>query len=177
MKKTIGFLWILLLTNYVFAETCHTQALSIKDGDTIKAYCQNQEVTIRLAAIDTPEKKQTYGKEAKNYLKTLIDKKNLTIQIVDKDHYGRLVGNIFIDKIYVNAQMVKTGYAWVYSAYKKTAAKGWLNHMLFLQKQAKHSKIGLWSDEKPVAPWIYRKNAKKLSKHNALWHKFMKLFK
>lgn len=177
MKKNILLLWVLLSTHYVLAETCYTQVLSIKDGDTIKAYCQNQEVAIRLAAIDTPEKKQAYGKDAKNYLESLVRDKTLTIQIIDKDRYGRLVGNIFIDKMYVNAQMVKAGYAWVYDAYKKTAAKGQLNNMLLFQKQAKRSKIGLWADEKPEAPWIYRKDAKKFGKLNTLWHKIMKLFK
>jgi len=177
MKKIVLLLWVLLATHYALAETCYTQALSIKDGDTIKAYCQNQEIAIRLAAIDAPEKQQAYGKEAKNYLGSLVRNKNLTIQIVNKDHYGRLVGNIFIDKMYVNAQMVKAGYAWVYDAYKQTAAKGHLNDMLLFQKQAKHSKIGLWADEKTEAPWIYRKDTKKFGKLNTLWHKIMKLFK
>lgn len=166
----------LLWTNPVLADICQSTAVAITDGDTITAYCQGKKVSIRLAAIDAPEKKQAYGKAAKNYLATLVQDKPLTIDIVDEDRYGRLVGNIFIDKIYINLQMVQSGYAWVYTDYQNAVAKGWLKRILSAQSDAKKHKKGLWQDEKPEAPWHYRQHSKKLGNLGTLWNKLMKLF-
>lgn len=176
-SKTITLLlaW-LLLANPVLADVCQSVAVAITDGDTIKAYCQGKKVSIRLAAIDAPEKKQAYGKAAKDYLAALVQDKPLTIDIVDEDHYGRLVGNIFIDKVYINLQMVQSGYAWVYTDYQDAVAKGWLENLLSAQIDAKKHKRGLWQDEKPKAPWHYRKHAKKPGRLGTLWNKLMKLF-
>jgi micrococcal nuclease len=51
----------------------------------------------------------------------------------------------------VNAMMVKFGFAWVYEKYAKNSSL--YDH----QNQAKRKNLGLWSDNDPIAPWVWRK--------------------
>ena len=50
--------------------------VGIVDGDTLKARCEGNQVTIRLAEIHAPEKRQPFNKESKQSLSDLcFDKK------------------------------------------------------------------------------------------------------
>jgi len=54
--------------------TTHTGLVTaITDGDTIKILTPSkQQIKVRLAEIDTPEKRQPYGKKAKQVLSDMI---------------------------------------------------------------------------------------------------------
>lgn len=51
--------------------------------------------------IDAPEMNMEYGQEAKNALTKLIQQKSLTIYVYGKDPYDRLVGDVYVDGIFV----------------------------------------------------------------------------
>lgn len=59
---------------YTHAASTHTgQVVAIIDGDTIKILTQDkQQIKVRLASIDTPEKGQPYGQKAKQILSDKI---------------------------------------------------------------------------------------------------------
>ena len=107
------------------------KVLKVIDGDTIDvdidlgfnvSYTQR----VRLAGIDTPEsrtkdlKEKALGLEVKDYLsKRLKDAKVIVIKTELPDStekYGRILGWIYVDgeKISVNENMIKEGYAWTY---------------------------------------------------------------
>ncbi|MBM9515006.1 thermonuclease family protein [Desulfogranum marinum] len=60
----IGLLFLLPLP--AFAWTGKVIGVAGGRGDTIKVQHGNQQVKIRLYGIDTPEKKQAYGNQAKS---------------------------------------------------------------------------------------------------------------
>ncbi|WP_026914889.1 thermonuclease family protein [Christiangramia portivictoriae] len=129
------------------------KVIKIADGDTFTMLFENGfEVRVRLDGIDTPERKQPYSKAAKKALSNLIFGKNVTVYYTKKDGYGRVLGEIFIDNINVNRELVRQGLAWHYKKYSddRTLAK--------LEKEAQLNKMGLWQEPNPVAPWTYRKN-------------------
>ncbi len=96
------------------------KVVSVTDGDTVKVLTlDNQIIKVRLAEIDTPERKQPYGKEAKKALSTLVFGKTVDLRPVTIDRYGRTVGHLFVGSLNVNKQMVRTGHAWVYKRYMK----------------------------------------------------------
>ena len=133
------------------------KVIAISDGDTIKVLTDNNKtVKIRLAEIDTPEKKQPWGNKAKKALSNLIFQRRVSVKPVTKDRYGRTVAHIIFDQKNINREMVKTGNAWVYRKYMKDES------LLEDEYFARQSKLGLWSLPKSqrVPPWKWRKLSK-----------------
>ncbi|MGL6518496.1 thermonuclease family protein [Aeromonas caviae] len=114
------------------AETFTGQVVRVSDGDTVKVLteqtcnsggdCRSGKVQyrVRLAEIDAPEKKQPFGSKAKAALSALVAGQMITVEQVGKDGYGRLVANLYADGKWVNAELVRSGDAWVYRQYAKT---------------------------------------------------------
>lgn len=106
---------------------------------------------IRLNGIDCPEKKQAYGKKAKQFTSTLAYGKEVTIQVLRKDCHGRTVGDVVLsDGTNVSRELVMAGLAWWYRQYSKDAS------LEVLEEAARQAKRGLWADQNPVPPWEVR---------------------
>ncbi len=82
----------------------------IVDGDTF--YFENKRV--RLIGIDTPESYQECYKEATEKLKELILNRRVVLEkdILEADEYDRLLRYVYVNKTFVNLEMVKSGYAY-----------------------------------------------------------------
>ncbi|MEA2109728.1 MAG: thermonuclease family protein [Pseudomonadota bacterium] len=95
------------------------KVVGITDGDTVKVLRSEThiQVKIRLAGIDTPEKKQAFGQKAKKFTAGLLANRIVEVKPITKDRYGRTVGYIYCDGQDVNLAIVKNGYAWVYRKY------------------------------------------------------------
>ena len=154
MNKKFLFIFCVILTYNVFAENLSGKVISIADGDTVTLLNNNQQTKIRLAEIDTPEKNQPHGKKSKQALSDFIFKKEVEVEVVTIDHYGRTVGTIFLDNQNINKEMVKAGHAWVYVKYAKDKT------LFVLEKNAKENQLGLWAlpEGKRIPPWQWRKN-------------------
>ena len=113
---------------------------------------------IRLYGIDTPESTQAFGTGAKNFTYAMVYRKSVNVEPVTTDRYGRTVGIVHVDGKSLSEELVKSGFAWVYDRYcKKDMCVKWK----LLEKEARQSKSGLWSQDNPVAPWVYRRKRKK----------------
>ncbi|XP_052623451.1 uncharacterized 38.1 kDa protein isoform X4 [Lactuca sativa] len=140
--------------NYTKADALQKQ---IKDAGYGVLHINNEEILarkyrIRLRGIDAPESAMPYGKEAKDELVKIIDGKCLKILIFDEDQYGRFVGDIYCNGIFVQELMLKKGLAWHYTAYdKRPELEKW-------EKSARAKRIGLWASSNPEMPWEWRKN-------------------
>ena len=143
---------LLLFTLSVQAETLEGKVVKIADGDTLTLLTpSNQQVKIRLAGVDTPERKQPFGNKAKQALSNLAFQKQALVEIAAKDRYGRTIGVVFVDGLNVNAELVKQGMAWVYRKYTDD------KRLYTLESEAKQAKRGLWLDENPIPPWEWRR--------------------
>jgi hypothetical protein len=67
------------------------------------------------------------------------------------DRYGRIVGEVYREGQYINAEMVRSGHAWVYRRYSKNPK------LLDLEREAKQNRRGLWASDYRVPPWEWRK--------------------
>lgn len=118
-----------------------------------------QKIKLRLSKIDAPEIKQAFGIRARNYLQTLILHRNISIQTIDTDRYGRKLAIIYLGKENINLQMVRKGYAWVFKEYTPNNPQ---NSAYYEAEQlAKQEKLGLWQDKRPIYPQTYRKQQEK----------------
>ena len=128
--------------------------IGIADGDTLTARCDTphgaENVKVRLAEIDAPEKGQPWGNRSKQHLAELCFKKSATVAPVSTDRYGRTVARVHCDGVDANAEQVRTGLAWVFSRY----VTDWT--LYTVQRDAMVAKAGLWDDQHPVPPWEWR---------------------
>lgn len=68
--------------------------------------------------------------------------------------YLSILGVIYLGDTNINAEMIRSGYAWNYK-YSKD------KYYIKLQEKAKADKKGLWKDKNTIDPWQWRKNKKK----------------
>jgi len=125
--------------------------IGISDGDTLTVLRDQQPVKIRLAEIDSPEKKQPFGTRSRQALSDLCYGVQAEVRPVTRDRYGRTVAHITCKGIDASREQVRVGMAWVYDRYNSDRA------LYELQTKAQAGKVGLWADPQPVAPWEYRR--------------------
>jgi endonuclease YncB( thermonuclease family) len=147
------FLTILLLSATVYtveANTVRGKVVSVVDGNTLEVISAEEETyRIVLVGIDCPEKGQPYAEEAKAFLEASILKKSIDVKLLGKDRWGNYLGEI-ITEVEVSAELVKRGLAWCHEKNAPESLKA-------LEQQAREQRIGLWQEENPTAPWIYRR--------------------
>ncbi len=134
------------------------QVVGVTDGDTVKVLTKKKQVEkVRLAEIDTPEKKQPWGKKAKQALSDMVFKKIVRIERLNKDRYGRTIGRLYIDGKSINRAMVRQGHAWVYRRYLKDRS------LLDDEAYARQNRLELWQlpQSQRIAPWEWRKRNRK----------------
>ena len=130
------------------------RVVGITDGDTLTLLtAEKEQVKIRLAEIDTPERGQPYGRKAKDALSKLVFNQDVAVRYVDTDRYGRTVGRIYIGDLDVSAEMVRRGAAWVYHKYATAGG------LYALETEAREAKRGIWSlpEAQREPPWEWRK--------------------
>lgn len=87
--------------------------VGVADGDTITVLDdERQQHKIRLAGIDAPEKKQSFGQKSKASLSSMVFGKSVTVEWTKRDRYRRIIGLVLVDGVDSNLKQVKAGMAW-----------------------------------------------------------------
>ncbi len=127
--------------------------VEVTDGDTLILLTSDwNEYAIRLYGIDAPEYNQPHGSVASSALARLVDDKEVKVTIEDIDNYNRPVGKVTLDGDDINLAMVKDGHAWWYRQYAKSNLA-----LADAEQNARKQDAGLWVDNNPVPPWIWRR--------------------
>lgn len=163
MKRIPFFplLWF-VLTFFPFSALAWTgSVVSVSDGDTITVAIDHDRKTslvVRLYGIDAPEAAQPHGPESSDYLRALLPTgASVDILPFGMDRYGRTVALVRHNGMVINGLMIKAGLAWVYPQYCRARfCRSWRK----AQKAARAASAGLWRDENPTPPWVWRKNEK-----------------
>lgn len=128
--------------------------VAIADGDTLTARCGEpgayEQVKVRLAEIDAPEKAQPFGNRSRQHLAALCFQRQATIRPTTTDRYGRAVARVECQGQDANLEQVRAGMAWAYTKYLTDP------DVKRLEEAARAAKQGIWSDREPVAPWVWR---------------------
>lgn len=133
--------------NPVFKEPSETlQVAKVIDGDTIVLANGKK---IRYNGIDAPEihnpsrMPEECGQEALTANKKLVEGKRIKLEFdrTKIDKYGRLLAYVFAGDIFVNAELIKQGFARI-----STSRSNIEYYKLFLrlQKEARDNDRGLW---------------------------------
>ena len=124
MKKLI--LLLLFITLVSFGQD--VKVIRIIDGDTFEIENGDK---VRMIGIDAPELEDEGGIESKNYLKLLIENKYVSLikdeKNKNKDFFGRLLRYVYLNGSDINLKMIEDGYANVYTKFKFTKSKEYIN--------------------------------------------------
>lgn len=135
------------------------RVVHVTDGDTIEVVRRGEQMEmlkIRLYGVDAPEGGQAYGKRAGQYLRKMVNKKIVTIEVKQRrDRYGRIVGIVKTENGRdVARALAEAGYVWVDTRFCKSSrvCRGYWAGV----RRAQQTKAGLWRDKEPVPPWEWR---------------------
>ncbi len=138
----------------IVAVTLACLIVAIADGDTLTARCETagelENVKVRLAEIDAPEKGQAFGARSKQRLAELCFQKQATVTPRTKDRYLRTVAKVECEGVDAGTEQVRAGMAWVFDRYVTDRS------LYDIQDEARSAGRGLWAEPNPIAPWEWR---------------------
>jgi endonuclease YncB( thermonuclease family) len=129
------------------------------DGDSFlvrptQARDRKSNIDVRLQDIDAPEKSQPYGDTARAALVDMIADRDVFVDVIDTDRYGRKIVRVFRepDRFDVIKALVRDGHVWVYRRKVHDAS------LVGLENTAREARRGLWAlpEEDLMPPWQYR---------------------
>jgi len=131
----------------------------VVDGDTIEVEIDGKTYKVRYIGIDTPELHhpskpvEEYAQEAYEFNKSLVDGKELKLvkDVSETDKYDRLLRYVYVGDLFVNAELVKQGYANA-SPYPPDVVHE--DEFRELEAQARSDQLGLWIPEIEEPPKI-----------------------
>ena len=120
MKSILTAALLFAVASPAFARE-HVTIKRCYDGDTCTTTAGEK---IRLACIDTPELSGSRAnpvpaEAARDYLRGFISGKEITLERITTDRYGRTVGQLYANGVNVQQQLVRSGHADIYWRYAK----------------------------------------------------------
>ena len=154
------------------AATLMGRVVVVRDGATITILdATHAQHTIRLAGIDAPEIKQTFGSKSKQNLYDLVYNKQVKVEWDKRDRLKRIIGKVrFTPAVCVTAaclegsdvgyEQIAEGFAWHDKQYAKEQSPEDRERYAAAENAARAALRGLWADVKPVPPWEFRKQGR-----------------
>jgi micrococcal nuclease len=113
------------------------------DGDTIGVFINNTTYRVRYIGINTPESGEPCGSEATAFNNSLVGGKTVIMvkDVSETDRYGRLLRYVYVDDLFVNAELVAKGYA---EAVRYPPDTRYAEHFEELEAQARAANTGCY---------------------------------
>jgi micrococcal nuclease len=147
------------------------RVVSVSDGDTFRfrhlpsivssgkydGKLSENTITLRIAAVDTPETAKfgkpgmRLGEEAKEFAKARVLNKRVRVRCYSRDQYGRIVGTLEYGgpgpwARDLSTQLLQNGLASVYrqagAVYGGRSLDGWDK----IEEKAQQKRLGIWSE-------------------------------
>ncbi len=120
------------------------RVIQVIDGDTITI---EGGYRVRYIGIDTPEvhpRVEAYGIEAWQANRQLVEGKRVRLErdVSETDRYNRLLRYVYVDSIFVNAELVRAGLARAKAYPPDTKYQDYLEKM---ETEARHAGRGIWA--------------------------------
>ena len=113
-----------------------------------KPGCGRQASGVALERLMLPETRERFSWHVEQCI-TVVPHTN--------DRYGRTVAMVFVDGRDVGLGLIRQGLAWAYEHYLPEASPEIQAQYSAAETAARVSRLGLWRDPEPQAPWEYRK--------------------
>lgn len=163
MVKSLAVPLLCAISFGVSAESISGKVIAVADCDTLTLLTEgNRQIKIRIAGIDSPEKKQDFGQRAKESLSELAYDQQADADCRKRDKYQRSVCVVMVDSKDVGLEQIRRGMAWWYRQYISEQTPQERSNYERAEVDAKMRGIGLWSAKAPVPPWDWRKTSRLL---------------
>ena len=121
------------------------QVIKVYDADTITIASKlpyndspMYRLSVRLNGIDTPEIKgkdisneeKESAKAARDFVSNLVLNKYVRIENIEREKYGRILADVYIEDIYLNELLIKERYALKYDGGTKKKPISWIKYKL-----------------------------------------------
>jgi micrococcal nuclease len=121
----------------------------VVDGDTIEVLVNGHEEDVRYIGIDTPESVapdqpvECFGHEASRFNERLVGGENVRLEFDAErnDVYGRWLAYVYVGDLFVNAELVREGYATTLTIPPNDSFAGLFDR---LEQRAGNEGLGLW---------------------------------
>jgi micrococcal nuclease len=153
--RALIYLFVITCSATVHAQEFSGRVVRVHSGDSLSVQVAGKPIRVLLEGIDAPELRQAYGKEARQSLVDLCAGTTAKVTEKSKDASGRTVGAVICAGLEASHEQVRRGMAWVSA---RQVAVG--SPLYELESYARLRKVGLWREESPVAPWIWRSKKK-----------------
>ncbi len=152
-RFSLVLLTVFVLVSTSVAQECEYHRIRwVIDGDT---FVIDTGQRVRLIGVDAPEKGDTrrdvefYAIEAMRFLSQSIQGRRVCLKKdplhkEDKDQYGRLLRYLFVGDRFINLELLKKGYAYVFTSYPFS----WIEEFRRAESEARAKALGLWDNEK-----------------------------
>ena len=108
-----------------FHDGLMAKVTNVIDGDTLDVLIGDEPFTVRLIGVDAPETVhpfepvEAFGKEASDYLDSLLSDQTIVLEFDENkmDIYNRLLAYLYLNNQFINADLIKNGYAYAYTRY------------------------------------------------------------
>ncbi|MBN2483387.1 MAG: thermonuclease family protein [Candidatus Omnitrophica bacterium] len=158
MIKRLLFLCLVFIGCSSPVDYSHIKVIEAIDGDTVML--ENRHL-LRYIGIDTPETRvrqdgrwieqpALYGQEAKSFNRDLVEGKYVRVEfdLESQDKYGRLLGYVFVDDMFVNEKLLREGYAVLYT-YPPNVK--YVDRLVSAQREARQTNRGFWGAYEIIA--------------------------
>jgi micrococcal nuclease len=117
--------------------------VEVVDGDTIVVEVNQQVAEVRYIGIDTPEKGDPCGEDARAVNEGILEGTTLTLvkDTSNTDRFGRLLRYVFAGNTFVNATLLREGWA-IASKYPPDTLHA--EEFLILEQEARVQNTGCW---------------------------------
>jgi micrococcal nuclease len=151
MRNVIVFLMTLIAASVSAQEELAGKVITIIDGNTIEVItAANESYKIVFAGIDCPELTQEYGDKAKQFLERTLLNRQVECQLQGKDRWGNYIAVVTTNGEDPRIELLKQGLAW-------TSERNPHPDLEELRVIARAKGKGLWKEEAPTPPWIFRR--------------------
>lgn len=159
MHRLIIFFFLILIIFQSFAQDQFSgKVVGVSDGNTLQIIDNYQDtISVVVKSIDCPELNQEMGKAARSYTTKYCLGSTVGVELFGKDRFGNDIANITINKTDLSKSLLEAGLAWYYCKNKGEAT------LEAIEKSARAKKAGLWANENPVEPWIFRRQQSMLA--------------
>lgn len=139
------------------AEPFQGRVIAVVDGDTLAVLAGRERVRVRLYGVDCPEPGQPFHSRAARRTAELAHGRTVTVKAESRDRYGRLVAWLILpDGRPLNEILVAEGLAWHFRRYAPRQRR-----LAQLEQEARDARRGLWQDEAPTPPWLWRRHGRR----------------
>ena len=131
------------------ASSTEARVTRVVDGDTVEAEVDGTEEDVRYIGVDTPESVkpdtpvECYALAASHFNQRLVEGRTVRLEYdaERRDVYGRLLAYVYLGDQFVNAELVKRGYATTLTIPPNTR---FADRFAQLENEAMEAERGLW---------------------------------